>query len=133
MNALSVSTAKNITRRDDAMTGKEVPFDIAPVHFEFFETCGIEPLASRVFERDRGARDNPPLPHPQPPVPASHPSSPCSTRRARSSSTRQRSGTGLCQRPRRPSASRLSGPSPAPAPPQAFRRSSAWCPTCRCR
>ena len=61
MNALSVASAKNITgvKTHD---GKQVLFDIAPVHFEFFETYDIKPLAGRLFERDRGAADNPPLP-----------------------------------------------------------------------
>jgi putative ABC transport system permease protein len=65
MNALSVPTAKNITQVT-TNDGGQIPFDVAPVHFEFFETYGIEPLAGRVFERDRGAADNPPLPQPPP-------------------------------------------------------------------
>ena len=79
MNALSVSTAKNITQVT-TNDGRQIPFDIGPVHFEFFETYGVKPVAGRVFERDRGAADNPPNPPPQPPVagqpPAPFPSRP---------------------------------------------------------
>jgi putative ABC transport system permease protein len=74
-NALSVPNAKNITNVTTT-DGRQIPFDLAPVHFEFFETYAIEPLAGRVFERDRGAADNPPLPTPTPPAPGQPPQPP---------------------------------------------------------
>ncbi|HEV7693816.1 MAG TPA: FtsX-like permease family protein [Hyphomonadaceae bacterium] len=74
MNAMSVAAAKNVTvvKTND---GREIPFDIAPVHFEFFETYDIKPLAGRLFERNRGAADNPPLPQ-QTPAQAAAPGAP---------------------------------------------------------
>ncbi|HEV7691744.1 MAG TPA: FtsX-like permease family protein [Hyphomonadaceae bacterium] len=66
MNALAISSAKNITGLKTP-EGKDVLFDVAPVHFGFFETYGVKPLAGRVFERDRGVADNPLLPAPPPP------------------------------------------------------------------
>jgi putative ABC transport system permease protein len=74
-NALSVPNAKLITPVK-TVDGREIPFDIAPVHFEFFETYNIKPLAGRVFERDRGAADNPPLQPPGPPPAAGQPAPP---------------------------------------------------------
>jgi putative ABC transport system permease protein len=59
--ALAIASARGMTpviTKD----GKPLPFDVAPVHFEFFETYNIKPLAGRFFERNRGAVDNPPLP-----------------------------------------------------------------------
>jgi putative ABC transport system permease protein len=70
MNALSVTSAKQITNVTTT-DGRQIPFDVAPVHFEFFETYNIQPLAGRVFERNRGVADNPPQPPgPQGPPPA---------------------------------------------------------------
>jgi putative ABC transport system permease protein len=74
-NALSVPNAKNITNVTTT-DGRQIPFDLAPVHFEFFETYAIEPLAGRVFERDRGAADNPPLQPPGVAPPAGQPAPP---------------------------------------------------------
>jgi putative ABC transport system permease protein len=72
LNALSSPNAKNITNVPK-VDGSQMSIDIAPVHFEFFETYDIEPLVGRLFERDRGAADNPPLPQRPPPQPGQPP------------------------------------------------------------
>ena len=68
--ALSIASARGMT--PVISNGRPIPFDVAPVHFEFFETYDIKPVAGRLFERDRGAADNPPLPQ-QPPQPGQPP------------------------------------------------------------
>ncbi|HEV7691743.1 MAG TPA: FtsX-like permease family protein [Hyphomonadaceae bacterium] len=66
LNALSSPNAKNITDVPK-IDGSKMSIDIAPVHFDFFETYDIEPVAGRLFERNRGVADNPPLPQRPPP------------------------------------------------------------------
>jgi putative ABC transport system permease protein len=73
MNALSMASARGMTPIVTA--GGMIPFDVAPVHFEFFETYDIKPIAGRVFERSRGA-DNPARPQLTPPVPGQAPGPP---------------------------------------------------------
>ena len=75
MGALSVSSAKQITTVTTT-DGRQISFDLAPVHFEFFETYNIKPLAGRVFERNRGVADNPPQPPFQPPPAPGQPAAP---------------------------------------------------------
>jgi putative ABC transport system permease protein len=52
-NALSTPNTKNIV--DIRLGGgRRASFDVAPVDFGFFELYGIQPLAGRLFMRDRG-------------------------------------------------------------------------------